>query len=78
MNQPIAMRKNRPIAMRRYELGSRGHSKTLQAMYEYHEAKRKGKSCLIVAKSEEEKLRLCVNHNVDPADVVLASDIVKN
>lgn len=58
----------------RMKIGSRGHSKTLEGMVAYHSAKRAGKTCIIVAKSEGERLRLVLNHKVDPADIILKQD----
>ncbi len=64
---------NKP-QVHRMRIGSRGHSKTLMGMAAYHDAKRRGKTCMIVAKNEGEKLRLVVNHKVDPADIILKTD----
>ena len=62
----------RPNKYRVMQTGSRGHSKTMKAMAEYHKAKKAGKTCLIMAKSEQEKIRLVQNHFVDPDDIRVA------
>ena len=59
----------RPQRARVMQTGSRGHSKTMRAMREYHKAKKAGKTCLIIAKNEQEKIRLIQNHFVDPDDI---------
>lgn len=65
---------NKPPLVHRMPIGSRGHSKTLKGMVAYHDARRAGKTCIIVAKNEGERMRLVVNHKVDPADIMLKED----
>lgn len=62
-----------PQKYRVMQTGSRGHDKTMRAMREYHLAKKDGKTCLIMAKNEQEKIRLIQNHFVDPNDIQVAN-----
>jgi hypothetical protein len=55
------------------QTGSQGHGKTIRAMAAYREAKKAGKTCMIVAKSEQEKMRLVINYRVDPDDIRIAN-----
>lgn len=59
----------RPQRYRVMQTGSRSHGKTIKAMQEYHRAKTAGKTCVIVAKNEQEKIQLIQNHYVDPDDI---------
>jgi len=63
----------RPQKYRVMQTGSRGHGKTFKAMAAYHKAKKAGQTCLIVAKNEQEKMRLIQNHYVDPGDIQVAN-----
>lgn len=64
----------RPRKYRVMQTGSRGHGKTIRAMRAYHQAKQNGKTCLIVAKNEQEKIRLVQYHFADPDDIQVAGD----
>lgn len=68
----------RPIPVRVMQTGSQGHGKTLAAMAAYHKAKKAGKNCLIMAKNEQEKVRLVQNHFVDPMDIRVNGNVRNN
>lgn len=64
----------------RYDINSKGTAsgKTVSALEAYQQAKVAGKTAVIVAKDEDAKVRICINHNVDPRDVVLQSDLIND
>lgn len=74
-NRIITSNIPRPNKYRVMQAGSQGHSKTLTSMAAYHLAKKAGKTCLIIAKNEQEKIRLVQNHFVDPNDIQVAGNV---
>lgn len=74
----IASNIPRPQKYRVMQTGSQGHGKTMQAMRAYHAAKSSGKTCLIMARNEQEKICLIQNHFVDPDDIQVAGNVRNN
>ncbi len=68
-NRIITTNNPKPQPARVMQTGSQGHSKTKKAMAAYRAAKANGKTCVIVAKNEQEMMRLITNHHVDPNDI---------
>lgn len=63
------------MTTRVFRMGSRTGGKTMEGVIAYHAAKKVGKTCVVVAKNESEKLRLVVNHRIAPNDIIFKAQV---